>query len=125
MSKFEIHAGREFSSDFTVVSSDGVTGEILDPLDTATFSLVTSGEDPTCVLDKIAMTIIDAPNGVFNLSLTAEQTAGLSQDIGFQEDRYPTISNYLGYLDFTLVSGNRQATIDVFVKAVPACPAIP
>ena len=125
MSKLEIHAGRPFSCDFTVISSDGVTGEVLDPTDTGTFSLTTSGVTPTCVLDLIPMTIVDAPNGVFNLSLTAAQTSPLTQDVGFKEDKYNTLSNYLGYLDFDLVSGSRQATVDVFVRQVPSCPAIP
>ena len=119
--KLEIHAGREFSADFSVVSADGLTGEELDPTDTGTFSLVTSGSNPTCVLDLIPMTIVDADNGVFNLALTAEQTSLLAQDVAFKEDRYPTLSNYLGYLDFILVSGNKQATIDVFVREIPTC----
>ena len=122
MSKFEIFAGRAFSADFTVVSSDGITGEVLDPTDTATFTLQTSGVNPVCTLDAIPMTVVDADNGLFNLTLTAEQTATLSQDIGFKEDKYPTLSNYTGFMDFILVSGNRQATIDVYVKEVAVCP---
>ena len=121
MSKLEIHSGKPFSADFTVVSSDGVTGEVLDPADTATFDIVTNGNTPTCILSNIPMTIIDAPNGVFNLTLTEAETTLLSQDIGFREDRYPTLSNYLGYMSFVLVSGDRAATVDVFVKEVPAC----
>ena len=125
MSKFEIHSGKPFSADFTVVSSDGVTGEQLDPTDTATFDSVTNGVNPTCVLSGIPMTIVDADNGTFNLSLTAEQTTTLSQDIGFKEDKYSTLSNYLGYISFVLVSGDRAATVDVYVRSIPACPVTP
>jgi len=121
MSKFEIHSGKPFSVDFTVVSSGGVTGEVLDPTDTATFDLVTNGSNPTCVLGDLPMTIVDADNGVFNLSLTAEQTTLLSQDIGFKEDKYSTLSNYLGYMSFNLVSGDRAATVDVYVREIPGC----
>ncbi len=123
--KLEIHSGKPFSADFTVVSSDGVTGEQLDPSDTATFELVTNGANPTCILSNIAMTIVDAPNGTFNLSLTAEQTILLDQDIAFKEDKYPTLSNYLGYISFTLVSGDRAATVDVYVRSIPSCPVTP
>ena len=68
----------------------------------------------------------DADNGVFNLTLTSTQTEALEQDIGFKEDRYPTLSNYTGFMDFILVSGNRQATFDAFVREVGTpCPTAP
>lgn len=122
MSKFIIYAGREFTSDFTVVSSDGITAEILDANDTATITIFTSGPSPECVLDNIAMVLVDVDNGLFELTLTAEQTSLLSQYVGFKEDGYQSIGNYDGYLDFTLVSGNRQAQITISVKEVPVCP---
>ena len=118
MSKLEIYAGKEFSADFTVVSADGVTGVELVAGDTATFTLSTSGAAPACVIEGHSMTIVDAINGVFNLTLTPLQTSTLKQDVGFKEDRYSTISNYTGFLDFVLTSGNRQATIDMYVKEV-------
>ena len=116
--KLEIYAGREFSADFTVTSADGVTGEQLDPTDTAAFTLSSNGVSPVCVIDSHAMTPIDEANGIFNLTLTSLQTADLKQDIGFKEDRYSTVSNYTGFMDFTLVSGDRQASVPIFVKEV-------
>ncbi len=116
-----IYAGKAFAADFTVVSDDGVTGEQLDPSDTGIFDIVTSGPNPTCVLSGIAMTIIDADNGVFELTLTADETALLSQNVGFKEDKYSPLSNYLGFMNFTLVSGDRQATVDIYVKEIPSC----
>ena len=116
--KFEIIAGREFTADFTVVSSDGVTGEVLDPTDTATFTVTTKGLNPTTVLDSVPMTITDINNGLFTVTLTPVQTALLEQEIGFKEDRYPTISNYDGVVDFKLASKDRAATIDIFVKEI-------
>jgi len=119
--KFEIFAGRDFSADFVVMSDDGVTPVVLDPNDTATFTMSTNGLDPTCVIHDTQMTIVDANNGTFNLSFTAMETAVLKQDIGFKEDKFSTLSNYLGFIDFTLVAGNRQAVIDVNVREVGIC----
>ena len=124
MSKFIIYSGREFKSDFTVVSDDGLTPEELDAADTATITISTNGLDPTCVLSDIPMVMIDAANGLFELTLTVEQTTLLKQDLGFKEDKFASLDNYTGYLDFTLVSGNRQATIDISVKEVPVCQII-
>jgi len=116
--KFIIYAGRDFKADFTVVSGDGTTPEVLDPADTATFSAQTSGDNPVAILTDIPMTLIDADNGMFELTLTAAQTSEFKQYLGFQEDGYGTIGNNTGYLDFTLVSGDRQATINIGVKEV-------
>ena len=122
MSKLTIYAGKEFSADFTVVSDDGVTGIILEDSDTGTFDLLSNGNNPTCVIGGIPMTITDKDNGVFNLTLTADQTSVLSQDICFKEDKYATLSNYKGMLDFKLAAGDRQATIDIYVEETPTCP---
>jgi hypothetical protein len=118
MSKLEIIIGTRFSADFTLSDRDGFTGVVLDPTDTAVFTLTTAGETNTVVLDKIPMTIVDADNGVFNLTLDETQTAILEQDIGFKEDRYNTISNYNGRIDFNVskVSPDPQAVLPVFVK---------
>lgn len=115
MAKLEIFTNKEFSVDFTVVSDDGSTGEPLDPSDTASFTLSTRGQNPKVSLGNIPLTIVDALNGIFNLTLTASQTSGLIQDIGFKEDKYNTLSNYAGFIDFILVSGNRQAKLDIFI----------
>jgi len=64
------------------------------------------------------MTLIDADNGLFELSLTSEQTVLFKQYVGFQEDNYLPIGNHEGYLDFILESGNRQAMIGISVKEV-------
>ena len=113
-----IYAGRSFSCDFTVVSDDGVTAEVLDPSDTATFSAQTSGTNPVSIIKDEPMTLIDADNGLFELTLTAEQTALFSQYVGFQEDCFQPICNNMGFIDFTLVSGNRQATVSIAVKEI-------
>jgi len=113
-----LYAGKAFTADFTVVSDDGVTAEVLDPSDTATFSAQTSGVNPESILSNIPMTLIDADNGLFELSLTALQTSEFKQYVGFQEDNYNPIGNHDGYLDFTLVSGDRQATVTISVKEI-------
>ena len=122
MSKYLIYAGREWKHKFRVVSDDGVTGEILNPSDTATITISTAGANPECVLSNIPMVLIDAQNGLFEATLTDSETALLTQKVGFQEDGYSPIGNYDGYLAFTLVSGNRGADILIAVKEVP-CPA--
>ncbi len=116
--KLIIYAGREFKADFTVVSDDGVTAEVLDASDTATFSAQTSGVAPVNILTDIPMTLIDADNGLFELTLTPEQTTLFSQYVGFQEDCFQPICNNMGFIDFTLVSGNRQATVTIAVKEI-------
>ena len=116
--KLEVIVGQEFTADFTVISDDGVTGEILDPSDTATFTVSTSGISPVCTIPPVDMTIVDADNGLFSVTLTKEQTSLLVQEVGFAEDDYPTQSNYIALLDFTLVSGNRPATMPLYVREI-------
>ena len=123
MDKYIIYAGRAWKHNFRVVSDDGVTAEVLDPTDTATLTISTAGATPTCILSNIPMTLLDATNGLFEASLTAEQTVLLKQKVGFQEDGYSAIGNYDGYMEFTLVSGNRQASIIIGVQEIPVCPA--
>ena len=116
--KLIIYAGQAFSADFIVVSDDGTTGQELDPSDYGTFEVHSTGPEAKIVIPPVPMTVVDTTNGTFNIALTAEQTSLLSPELGFQEDHYSPISNYLGYLDFTLVSGNRQATVPVYVEAI-------
>ena len=118
---FIIYAGREVVNDFEVVSDDGLTGQKLDLTDTATFTVSTTGVNPVCVLNNIPMVLIDADNGIFELTLTSAQTSLLEPYLGFMEDEYAPIANYEGYLEFTLVSGNKSATIPIRVKTVPQC----
>lgn len=114
--KIEIFSGKSFSADFTVVSDDGVTGEELSDTDTASITIMSNGTNSECIHEGLPLTIVDKSNGVFNLTMTAAQTNLLHQDVGFKEDRYPTLSNYSGYLDFNLASGNRQAMVSIFVR---------
>lgn len=116
--KLEILIGKDYSADFTVVSDDGITGQVLDPTDSATFSLSSTGPVPVQIIAPIIMTITDIDNGRFNVLIPAAITATLSQDIGFKEDKYPTVSNYVGILDFTLASGNRHATVDMYARNI-------
>ncbi len=122
--KLKIYAGRVFTSTFTVVSDDGVTGVVLDPADTATFSIDSAGPSPVCMLAPVAMTIVDADNGMFEVSLTAEQTSELTQELGGQEDGYSPLNTYTAFLDFTLVSGNRQAKCALYVVETAVCPVV-
>jgi hypothetical protein len=119
--KVEILAGLPWSSDFTIVSSDGVTGVELEDTDTATFSIQTAGTNVTCVIEPVDMTIIDAENGIFNVKLTDLQTALLEQEVGGQEDNYPSLNKYLAIIDCKLADGDRTATVPVFVKEVGQC----
>ena len=125
MSKFIIYSGKEWKHKFKVVSDDGITPEQLDPNDTATITISKSGAVPECVLADVPMVLLDAQNGLFEVQLTVAQTSLLKQFVGFQEDGYPPIGNYDGVLDFTLVSGNRQADITIGVKEVPVCVTTP
>ena len=116
--KFEIIIGKTYTADFQVVSDDGMTPEELAPTDTATFTLSTAGAVNETIIDAHPMTLTDAANGKFEVSLSEAQTALLTQSVGFAEDRYPTFATYIGLVDFTLVSGNRYATIDVFARGI-------
>ena len=119
--RFTIYAGSPSSDDFTVISSNGITGQLLTPGDTATAKIITKDTFPVCILDNLPLTIIDLDNGVFNLSLTAEQTVLLEPKIGLEEDGYNPRASHELYLDFNLASGFRQAVVDVHVKKVPEC----
>lgn len=122
MAKFIIYAGLKFESDVILISSDGVTGEQLDPNDTGVITITTAGVNPECVLANIPMTVTDADNGIFTLTLTAEETSLLKQDLGFKEDGYRPIGNYTGFMEFNLVSGDRQVEVLISVKEVAQCP---
>jgi len=124
MSRMEIYAGRQWSSDITIVSSNGLTGEILVPSDTGTFMIQTTGDKPVCVIEPTDMTIIDADNGIMNITFTAEQTSLLSQEVAFAEDNYPSQSLYKGIMSFSLASGNRDAMADIYVREVASCPVV-
>lgn len=119
--KIEIISGKDFTADFTVISSDGLTGEVLDPSDTATISIHTSGSNATCIISPISMVIKDAANGLFTVTIPAIETSKLISQIGFAEDNYPTQGNYKAILSFLLISGNRDAVVPVFVIGVGEC----
>ena len=120
----EIYSGLPWNSDIAIVSDDGLTGEQLDPADTGTFMIQTAGVSPQCVIEPTAMTIVDADNGIMNITLTAAQTALLSQDVAFAEDHFPSQSLYKAIVSFTLVSGNRDAMSDIYVRETAVCPTV-
>ena len=122
--KLKLYTNKEFSTNFTVISDDGVTGLVLDPTDTATFTVSSAGPNPTCVIQPVAMTIVDADNGLWNVTIPATDTTGLVQEIGGQEDSFNPLNTYTGFLDFILVSGNRQATCPLFIIETGLCPVI-
>jgi len=123
--RLTVYAGQEFSADFTVVDDSGVVGQALDPSDTATFSIVSAGVNAACVVGPVAMAIVDSANGRFNIKLTSDQTKELTTVLGGQEDHFNPLSNYKGYMDFKLVSGDRQATVDLYVEMVLECQTAP
>lgn len=117
--KLEIIKGKPWNADFTVVSDDGVTPEVLDTnTDSGTFTVSTVGDNPTIVIESSPLTIVDVDNGKFNAELTGSQTALLDAKVGFAEDKYNSISNYIGILDLTLAAGNRHATVPLYVKDI-------
>ncbi len=113
--KLEITSNRDFTVDFTVISSDGTTPELLDPTDTATIEIQTAGLGTTSVIPQLPIQIKDINNGLFTTTIDKSLTGLLDSDIGFAEDNYPTQGNYKALLTFTLVSGNRDATMPVYV----------
>jgi hypothetical protein len=66
------------------------------------------------------MTIFDASNGKFKLTLTAEQTTGLKGDVGFGEDRYNSIPTHKALLDITTAAeGKIYATLpEVYIEKI-------
>ena len=119
--RFIIYAGRPSSDDFTVIATDGITGELLSPGDTATATIYTKGEESMCILASLPLNIIDMSNGRFNLTLAPEQTSLLEGTVGFKEDGYQPLATHEMLLDFNLATGHRQAIVDVYVKRVPQC----
>lgn len=115
-------AGLPYSFDVTILSDNGMTGEQLSGSDTGYFQVNSIGNDSECVISPIAMTIQDADNGIFACTITAENTALLTQELGGQEDGYPTLNTYLGIMEFSLASGPRGDTVPVFVREVASCP---
>jgi len=123
--QFIVYSGKALTTDFTLISSDGTTPEVLNSGDTGTFSAQTSGPNPVSILKDIPIHILkkaddtlDLNSGTFELTLTAKQTACFKQYVGFQEDGFNAIGNHDGYLDFKLVSGDRQALITIAVKEI-------
>ena len=134
--KLTIYAGQIFSTDFIVVSDDGVTGEGLGNGSTGEFSVHSTGANPECILGPISMSIVDPTNGTFNIELSADQTSVLSAVIGGEEDHFSPISNYIGFLSFQIASlplpassgtrvqaapVTRQATVPLYIQEVPTC----
>ena len=118
-----IIAGLPFSNLFTIVSEDGMTGEVLSSTDTGVMSISTVGLTPECVIQNMSMTIDDADNGVFKLDMTAQQTSLLVPEVGFAEDGYKGMTNYVGTMEFTLASGNRVAEVPISVSGSGLCQA--
>lgn len=121
--KFEILAGLPYSANITV--SDGLTGVVLDSTDTGTMQINSIGMDKACVMAPKPMTIVDAQNGVFNISLTAAETSTLIERLGFREDRLPSMQNYIGVFEFTLTTGIRSAVVPIYVQEVASCQTAP
>ncbi len=99
--RFVINEGQEFTCEF-VIKQPGASV----PLDitgaTGTFTMSTNGPISCEVISATPLVIeneLNGQNGIFTLTLTAEQTTGLQGDKGFAEDGYPLIATHTGALD--------------------------
>ena len=121
MAKLIIVRARPYEAKFIIKASGSLTGVDLDPdNDMGTFTLYSSGVNQVLLLDKVPMTITDAPNGEFTLTLTAEQTADLPYDVEFGEDFFPLVATCKAVLDIdTLAEGKIFAQIpEIYVEHV-------
>jgi len=100
MGKMVIVEGKQFEAIFVIKQPGSET-----PLDltgsTGTFTMSTTGENPCKVIDNKAMTLYDAINGKFKITLSSEETTGLDSDVAFEEDGFPLAATYKAYLDIT------------------------
>jgi len=123
--KFIIKAGQAFSTTFVLKEPGSTTAMVLDSGDTGTFSLYTSGADSCRVVTNKALSLTDAPNGEFTLSLSSSETEDLIGSIGGEEDGYPLFPNHFAELTFETDSeGTINASIPlVYVQGVnTTCP---
>lgn len=95
--RFQIVRGQPFECTITLKATGSITGITLDPSDTATFTLTQSNNN-CMVLSQIPMTIEDANNGKFKLTLTAEQTQDLYTDNSFREDGSKPLVTHKGLI---------------------------
>ena len=124
MAKFTIPQGREFEGIFVIKEPNSGT-----PLDltgaSGTFTLSSIGVAGCVVIDKKAMTIFDAINGKFKITLTADETATLETSLGLQEDGYPLSATYKALLDIDASVGKVYVRVpQIYVESVgDSCPA--
>ncbi len=98
MAKMIIVEGKQFEAVFVVKEPNSGT-----PLDLSgavgTFTMSTIGNNPCKVIDSKSMTIYDALNGKFKITLTSAETTDLVSDVAFGEDGFPLNATYKASLD--------------------------
>ena len=119
---FTIAEGADFYCEFTIKEPGASI-----PMDvagaTGTFILSTIGID-TCVVITQPMTVVDGPNGLMSVSLTAEQTTGLESRVGFPEDGYLPVATYKALLDITATEPINVLIPKVYITSGgETCPA--
>jgi len=114
----KILQGEEFSNLFTIISDDGVTGEVLSSSDSGKMKISTVGDNATCIIDYISMTQEDANNGIFKVTIPASETRKLSSTVGFPEDKYKSMENYKATMVFTLASRPTSIIVENMISVV-------
>ena len=96
---FTIAEGADFYCEFTIKEPGAsVPMDVTDA--TGTFILSTIGHN-SCIVITQPMAVVDGPNGLMSVSLTASQTSGLKSRVGFPEDGYLPVATYKALLDIT------------------------
>ena len=90
---------------------------------TGTFILSTIGIN-SCTVITQPMNVVDGPNGLMSVSLTAEQTSELESRVGFPEDGYLPIATYKALLDITAAEPVNVLIPKVYITSGgETCPA--
>jgi len=98
--KYIISRGKDFYCEF-VIKEPGVDTPMNVSGMTGTFSMTETGPNP-CNILTTGINVVDGPNGIISINLTANQTTPLLGKKGFAEDGYPLIATYTGSLDLML-----------------------
>ena len=121
--KYTIPRGEEFYCEFAIkeplasVPMD-VTGA------TGTFNLVRIGVNPCSVLEE-PLAVVDGPNGIMSVSLTAVQTKDLTGRKGFMEDGYPLIATYTANLQIHASEEISVSILKVYIAdSGEVCPVV-
>jgi hypothetical protein len=121
--KYIIPRGEEFYCEFSVkepgasipMDVTGMTGE---------FILSKIGNDP-CVVLTSPISVVNGPNGLISITLTADETKSLTGRKGFAEDGYALIATYSGALDLMLTQPINILIPKIYIldSGTEVCPA--